>query len=54
MWLEHSDEPSFRRSRLNAEDCMKFASFDNVLMASALVSFAVFLAWSVKIIAEGV
>jgi len=33
---------------------MKFASFDNVLMASALVSFAVFLAWSVKIIAEGV
>ena len=32
---------------------MKFTSFDNVLMASALLTFAVFLGWSVKIIAAG-
>ena len=38
---------------LSAEDCMKGVSIDNVLMASALLTFAVFLAWSVKIIAAG-
>jgi hypothetical protein len=32
---------------------MKRVSFDNVLMVSALLTFAVFLAWSVKIIAAG-
>ena len=31
---------------------MKFASFENMLMLGTLVMFAVFLAWSVKIIAE--
>lgn len=30
---------------------MKFASFENVLMLATLTMFAVFLAWSVKIIA---
>ena len=30
---------------------MKFASFENVLMLATLALFAVFLAWSVKIIA---
>jgi hypothetical protein len=30
---------------------MKFASFENVLTVATLVMFAVFLAWSVKIIA---
>ena len=30
---------------------MKFASFENVLMLATLMMFAVFLAWSVKIIA---
>jgi hypothetical protein len=30
---------------------MKFASFENMLMLATLVLFAVFLAWSVKIIA---
>ena len=29
---------------------MKFASFENVLLAATLVMFAVFLAWSVKIV----
>ena len=29
---------------------MKFASFENVLMLATLTMFAVFLAWSVKII----
>ena len=29
---------------------MKFASFENALMLATLVMFAVFLAWSVKII----
>ena len=29
---------------------MKRISFDNVLMASALLTFAVFFAWSAKII----
>jgi len=33
---------------------MKFASIENILMASALVTFAVFLGWSVKIIAASV
>ncbi len=31
---------------------MKFASFENVLMLATFVMFAVFLAWSVKIIVE--
>ena len=31
---------------------MKFASFENMLMLATLVMFAVFLACSVKIIAE--
>jgi hypothetical protein len=30
---------------------MKFASFENVLMLATLTMFAVFLLWSVKIIA---
>lgn len=30
---------------------MKFASLENVLMFATLVMFAVFVAWSVKIIA---
>ena len=30
---------------------MKFASFENVLMLATLMLFAVFLAWSVRIIA---
>jgi hypothetical protein len=30
---------------------MKFASFENALMAATFVMFAVFLAWSVKLIA---
>ena len=29
---------------------MKFASFENALMLATLVMFAVFLAWSVKIV----
>jgi hypothetical protein len=29
---------------------MKFASFENLLMAAALTMFAVFLAWSVRLI----
>ena len=29
---------------------MKFASFENALMLATLMLFAVFLAWSVKII----
>jgi hypothetical protein len=32
---------------------MKCVSLDNVLMASAVLTFAVFLVWSVKIIAAG-
>jgi len=32
---------------------MKRVSFGNVLMASALLTFAVFPAWSVKIVAAG-
>ena len=32
---------------------MKFTSFDDVLLASALLTVAVFLGWSVKIIAAG-
>lgn len=31
---------------------MKFASFENVLLAATLVMFAVFLAWSIKIVIE--
>lgn len=30
---------------------MKFASFENALMLATLMLFAVFLAWSVRIIA---
>lgn len=30
---------------------MKFASFENVLLLATLMMFAVFLAWSFKIIA---
>ena len=29
---------------------MKFASFENVLLVATLMMFAVFLAWSVKIV----
>jgi hypothetical protein len=29
---------------------MKFASFENLLMAATLLMFAVFLTWSVKLI----
>lgn len=49
-WLSHGiryGRAGVRKRRI----VMKFASFENVLMLATLTMFAVFLAWSVKIIA---